>query len=278
MFDQLRDLFYEDSSHPAYWRIHLLFLLVTYELLLLPSQTARVAIFNGADFWFALSHRFLPFGTLLISGILFFVYFLPLRRDWLGQKNRDEQELDAQLFATGKPPMPKIPFSSEFSLWACIRVLLEGLFFALTLFIFLKYIIFNMASWILDGDVFIPRALDDNPAMAGIHTNWGQNIALALGTAVYEELIFRKGLFEWLQDRADRFVRLPVLQLIASAVVCALVYALSHYLYPFGDNFSTYSILFRFFFGLILCYIYAARGLAVAAWTNAIYQLFYFIF
>ena len=277
MLDELKNLFYEDTSHPAYWRMHAIFLLVMYELLLLPSQTARVAIFNGADFWFALTHKFIPWGTLIISIPLIIYYLIPLRQEWLGIKSKEDQALDASLFGAGKPPMPKMPFSSEFSIWAWSRILLEGLLFGLALFIFLKYIIFSFASWILDGDVFIPLALDANPAMASLHTNVMQNIALAFGTAFYEELIFRKGLFEWLQDKAPDYLRSPITQQIAATFLCALIFALSHYLYPFGDNFSTYSILYRFFFGVILCFIYAGRGFAVVAWTNASYQLLYFL-
>ena len=69
--------------------------------------------------------------------------------------------------------------------------------------------------------------------------------------------------------------RLPVI------IMVSLLYASSHFI-PFwggfGDEFTLYNAFYRFFFAILMYFIFANRKLPVAIWAHVIYDLWYFIF
>ena len=58
-----------------------------------------------------------------------------------------------------------------------------------------------------------------------------------------------------------------------AAIVGAIIFSWVHYLGPYGDVFTIGSFLFRFFFGLVLNFIFLLRGFGIAAWTHALYDV-----
>ena len=105
-----------------------------------------------------------------------------------------------------------------------------------------------------------------------------QNIGIALGAGIYEELIFRVLLVGILfrvmllimpEKKSECYV--------FTAIIGALIFSAVHYIGPLGDDVEgkafAYSFIFRFVGGLFLNALYLTRGFGIAAWTHAIYDI-----
>jgi hypothetical protein len=96
----------------------------------------------------------------------------------------------------------------------------------------------------------------------------------SLGAGVNEEVFFRLCLLTaiaWtLEDKAGS--RKALARFVA-AVLSSLAFSAAHYV-PGGDAFELYSFLYRFLAGMIFAGIFLGRGLAVAVYTHAIYDIF----
>ena len=189
IWEEVQRIFQLDTSQPFYWRAHLVFLLLVFEGILLFSRTHGIEIYNGADFWFSLVYKIIPYGTLPFSLVLIIYFGWLIAKDWLAIGGGG---LNDDMLLAGKLPMPMAPFRPNWAAWA--RIILEGVFIGALLFKLLPQITFFLSSFLLDGNVFIPTSLDANAAMSHYHTNFAQNLAIALGAGVYEELLFRKWL------------------------------------------------------------------------------------
>jgi len=102
---------------------------------------------------------------------------------------------------------------------------------------------------------------------------WTQ-LALSIGAGLYEELVFRVllvGGLTWLLRRA---LTRPVAYLVA-AVVGALIFSAIHYVGAYGDAWTLGSFAFRFVAGLLLNALFLLRGFGVAAWTHALYDVYF---
>lgn len=109
---------------------------------------------------------------------------------------------------------------------------------------------------------------------------WVSSLMIALGAGVYEEIVFRVLLISVLLqafDLAAVWPRLAWLRTrkgpVLAAVVAALLFSGFHYVGTYGEVFAVSTFCYRFFAGLILAIIYVARGVGVAAWTHALYDL-----
>ncbi len=101
-------------------------------------------------------------------------------------------------------------------------------------------------------------------------------IIASCGAGLHEEIVFRMGLFAGLGYLLSRRMRPWVgwaIALLASSVLFSAV----HYLPPLGDPFSASSFVFRLLCGVAFALIYRLRGFAIAAWTHALYDIFYFV-
>jgi membrane protease YdiL (CAAX protease family) len=58
--------------------------------------------------------------------------------------------------------------------------------------------------------------------------------------------------------------------------VTSVIFAAMHYLGPLGDRFTAASFVFRLLLGGVFAVLYRTRGIAVAAWTHALYDILYF--
>ena len=102
---------------------------------------------------------------------------------------------------------------------------------------------------------------------------------LAVGAGVYEEIVFRLILLTALFLVLTRVLEVP--EAWASAVsilAAAAIFSLMHYVGgEMSRTFNTGGFLFRFVAGLVLSAIYIFRGLGIAVYTHALYDLMIYI-
>jgi hypothetical protein len=94
-----------------------------------------------------------------------------------------------------------------------------------------------------------------------------------LGAGVYEEIVFRFGLFGGMVLLLrllffPRFLAIPL-----AAIASALLFALAHHVGPWGEPWRRDYFLFRAAAGLYFTALYLFRGLGVAVGAHAAYDL-----
>ncbi len=101
-----------------------------------------------------------------------------------------------------------------------------------------------------------------------------QQVTLAVGAGIYEEILFRVILiaaiggilgfiFQW-SDMLKNWVAM---------VIAAGIFSSFHFIGEYGDYFSFNIFMVRFFAGILLGILYFMRGFGITAWTHAIYDL-----
>jgi Type II CAAX prenyl endopeptidase Rce1-like len=100
-------------------------------------------------------------------------------------------------------------------------------------------------------------------------------LMVSLGAGLYEELLFRVLLVGALAALGVRVFRWSAATAGAVAVgVGALIFAVFHYIGPFGDPFDATSFTFRLIAGIFFSALFVARGFGITAWTHALYDVF----
>jgi membrane protease YdiL (CAAX protease family) len=98
-------------------------------------------------------------------------------------------------------------------------------------------------------------------------------VVISAGAGLHEELIFRligvSGL-SWLLAGAMGEKQAWVV----AVVVSSLVFSLAHHVGPHGEPFVFAAFVYRSLAGLFFALVYQVRGLAVAVWTHAIYDVY----
>lgn len=104
----------------------------------------------------------------------------------------------------------------------------------------------------------------------------GKHIMLSLGAGAYEELFFRAIMYHFTAYTIIHLLhREPMLGYVVAAVFSSLAFSLYHGL---GSEPITFQQgTFYFLAGLFFCTVYQLRGLGVAAWTHALYDLFWVV-
>ncbi|MFO0793511.1 MAG: CPBP family glutamic-type intramembrane protease [Candidatus Brocadiaceae bacterium] len=103
----------------------------------------------------------------------------------------------------------------------------------------------------------------------------GLGIILSIGAGVYEEIVFRFLLLLFLYN----FIFTKLLKIskplgaAISVFLAALIFTSLHYMSSSGDSFTYASFTFRFLSGLFLSALYMFRGLGIAVYTHAIYDV-----
>jgi hypothetical protein len=99
---------------------------------------------------------------------------------------------------------------------------------------------------------------------------------MSLGAGLYEEVVFRAGLFG-LGALGIKFLfgkGVQGLILLSSwALIAAAIFSGWHYIGPMGDPWDVKSFVFRTVCGLVLTGIYVFRGFAAAVYTHALYDV-----
>lgn len=100
------------------------------------------------------------------------------------------------------------------------------------------------------------------------------DIALRVGAGLYEELLFRLILVSVLVMVLRRVLGLDTVWSTALAViVSAALFSAFHHWGELGEPFETWVFTFRFLAGVVLGLLFVYRGLAVACWTHALYNV-----
>lgn len=97
---------------------------------------------------------------------------------------------------------------------------------------------------------------------------------LSLGAGLWEEIIFRLVLLGGSVLLMTRVLKLrPAPAWLIGVVSSSLAFSAVHYVGSMGDPLELYSFMFRFFAGIVFAAIFALRGLAVAVYTHAVYDV-----
>lgn len=143
---------------------------------------------------------------------------------------------------------------------------LRAVYFA---YMFVESLFYALVFGIVIGNitqVFI------SPNTANIDQQRLAVVVLHLGAGVYEEFLFRFLLISGAVLILSRFVKSNMAWSIA-VLASSLAFALFHYLAVFGEALTLDGFLFRFVAGLALSGIFLLRGLGIAAYTHALYNL-----
>ncbi len=99
-------------------------------------------------------------------------------------------------------------------------------------------------------------------------------IGLAVGAGVYEEIAFRLlllGLGFLFLRRVIHWHSGPAY--VTAVIFAAAVFSLCHFNIPSFDNFEANAFFFRFGAGIVLGAIFCLRGIGVAIYTHALYNV-----
>ncbi|MFW5915277.1 MAG: type II CAAX prenyl endopeptidase Rce1 family protein [Planctomycetota bacterium] len=101
-----------------------------------------------------------------------------------------------------------------------------------------------------------------------------QRLLLSVGAAVYEELLFRFLLLGGgLLLLRKVFMWNWLLSAIIMLVVSSVLFSAAHHVGTLGEPVDNFVVLFRILCGLLLGAVFLARGLGIAVWTHALYNL-----
>jgi hypothetical protein len=100
-------------------------------------------------------------------------------------------------------------------------------------------------------------------------------VVMSLGAGVYEELVFRLGLLGglfYLGDKVFRWGKWPSLAI--ALLLSALAFSAAHHVPPYGDALRLDVFTFRALAGVFFGLLFWFRGLAVAVYTHALYDVY----
>jgi hypothetical protein len=101
----------------------------------------------------------------------------------------------------------------------------------------------------------------------------GTQLVVSLGAGIYEELLFRVLLVSALLALGLKAGWSRPVSVAFAVIVGALIFAVFHYVGPYGDPLELSSFTFRTIAGLALSGLYVARGFGITAWTHALYDV-----
>ncbi len=128
---------------------------------------------------------------------------------------------------------------------------------------FLGYVILFLVYGLLPLDV----------TNLNVHS-FAKGIILSFGAGVYEEILFRLLLLSAFYLLFVKVFKInAIIGSLFSILICACVFSIMHYIGTTGDSFSIHSFSFRFVAGIILSAIFVFRGLGIAVYTHAIYDV-----
>lgn len=312
LLEMIEGAYFKPSGHIFIKGFHVVFTIVLFELLIRIFATREVVHYNATDIWFYLSWSYVPLGTLLFSVVLAAPYAKDMYFAIKGIKTPAEEaadkaakkkiedrlgfpaELRREPEKGGKIPIRVVPFAVPIAdkkpykpNWSVtMLVLVEGLIRGIFVLI-ISGLLTKLVVRLIVGTQFyvVPAPLDTLVSLSGYQTNIGQDLALALGSGVYEELLFRVMLFGVVAERLSKAVDLSItipffnkkidIDNAAVTFVSACLYAATAHI--FGDNYHFYPFVYRVILGIALTRVYQRRGIAVAIWTHIAHDLVFFM-
>ena len=103
-------------------------------------------------------------------------------------------------------------------------------------------------------------------------------LALSVGAGVHEELVFRLGMLPsltWLFERGAGLRR--ALAIVGAFVISSLIFSAAHHVIG-GEPWRLGVFTYRFFCGIVFASLFQFRGLAVAVYTHALYDIYVMLF
>jgi membrane protease YdiL (CAAX protease family) len=100
-------------------------------------------------------------------------------------------------------------------------------------------------------------------------------IVMSLGAGVYEELVFRLGLLGGmaaLGEKVFRWGRWP--SFAVALLISSFLFSAAHHVPPYGDPLRLDVFTFRALAGVFFGLLFWLRGLAVAVYTHALYDVY----
>lgn len=161
-----------------------------------------------------------------------------------------------------------------------LGVVLEAAVYALTLGSFIVFVMRNLLG-IHDAQIHGPAlALGRHgPALALGHNGAVIDIVLSLGAGVFEELVFRLGLFAGVAALLRLFLPVPhTLAVLISGLVSSLLFSAAHHMGALGEPWSTNVFIYRSIAGAVFATIFYYRSLAHAVYTHAFYDVYVGLF
>lgn len=99
-------------------------------------------------------------------------------------------------------------------------------------------------------------------------------IIISIGAGIYEEILFRLLLLSILYMFIVKILKFnAIIGSLFSILLCACIFSIMHYIGLAGNSFSTSTFLFRAAAGFVLSAIFVFRGLGIAVYTHAIYDI-----
>ncbi|CAN5191651.1 CPBP family glutamic-type intramembrane protease [soil metagenome] len=230
--------YYAATRHPWACLVFLVPLLAAYEfgVLWLGGPNA-IAYRNGADAWLRWGLERYGFGQVFAAPALIVGIFLV--RSFLGWKDRP-----TNLFAV------------------TFGMLVESLVFAILLWMISRNFLL-----LLDQAGVNLLQLPPAPSAAG-------PIITYVGAGIYEEVIFRLGLFSIAAFLLQMLLFPKPFAYTLAAVAAALVFAGAHHIGPYGESpIKPEVFLFRVCAGLFFTALYVFRGFGIAVGAHAGYDI-----
>jgi len=138
----------------------------------------------------------------------------------------------------------------------------------------IESLLFAVGLWAIAHN-FEPllRSWDVPTANVGFHTPAAEQVITYVGAGIYEEVLFRLGLFTVLCFLL-RLVLIPKLIAIPLAgIVAALIFAAAHHVGQNGEEVVAAKFLFRTLAGLYFTALFVTRGFGVAVGAHAGYDI-----
>ncbi|PRQ03389.1 CAAX amino terminal protease self- immunity [Enhygromyxa salina] len=151
---------------------------------------------------------------------------------------------------------------------AFVPVLAESTFYALSMGSIILFVMHHFVELVpgLSASGELSAALASGLTLLDV-------IVISAGAGLHEELIFRLvgvGGLSWLLAGAMGEKQAWV----AALLISSLSFSLAHHLGPSGEPFVFAAFVYRTLAGVFFALIYQVRGLAVAVWTHAIYDIY----
>lgn len=232
----LASVYLPSARHPWPCLLFVLPLLVAYEAGVLTLGGANPeSIRNGADHWVRCGLGLVGLRFFWIPPAVLTLVFLV--RSWLERKDRPPDVIGV----LSGMLLESVAFA--LGLWAMSRVL---------------------------APLLVKAGVD--LAVEGSDSGVRQVITY-LGAGIYEEAIFRLGLFS-LVAAVLRWIDLPRgLAVGLAAAASAVLFSAAHHIGPYGQDYSNFLFVFRLVAGLYFALLYQVRGFGIAVGTHACYNV-----
>ncbi len=149
-----------------------------------------------------------------------------------------------------------------------VSILLESLFYAVTMGSFILFVMQRLLH--IDPQLAVAAAAHRMPRDVNVIAR----VILSCGAGVHEELLFRLMMISALTFLGAKLLKLrPFVGVIVAFVFSSLLFSAAHHVIG-GEPWHVGVFTYRFLCGLFFASIFYWRGLAVAVYSHAIYDIF----